>query len=187
MKRNQIITGLAALSLSITLAGCGGEGIKKTFGLEANPPDAFDVGTQAPLSLPPELGVLPSPNPGEPRPQQVDAAQQGLVAISPASALPASGASASSGQQALLQSAGPTPPSDIRADVNQSAMIASKPPSFVSRLMGNGPTPPPTVNAPAEARRLQENQALGQPVTTGTTPQQTQSGQSLWGAIMSVF
>ncbi|MDE8344030.1 MAG: DUF3035 domain-containing protein [Acidocella sp.] len=187
MKRNQIITGLAALSLSITLAGCGGEGIKKTFGLEANPPDAFDVGTQAPLSLPPELGVLPSPNPGEPRPQQVDAGQQGLVALSPASALPASGASVTGGQQALLQAAGPTPPSDIRADVNQSAMIASKPPGFVDRLMGNGPTPPPTVDASAEARRLQENQALGQPVTTGNTPQQTTQSPGLLSRFMNIF
>ena len=74
MKR-YFFSGIAACSLAIALSGCSGSGFKKTFGLEANPPDAFAVGTQPPLSLPPELGQLPPPNPGEPRPQQADAAQ----------------------------------------------------------------------------------------------------------------
>ncbi|HQT63770.1 MAG: hypothetical protein B7Z75_01975 [Acidocella sp. 20-57-95] len=187
MKRNHLINGLAALSLSITLAGCGGENIKKTFGLEANPPDAFDVGTQAPLSLPPELGTnLPKPNPGEPRPQEVDAGQAGLTTLSPASALaPTPGSTP--GQQALLQAAGPTPPAGIRADVNQSALIASKPPGFVSSLMGSGPAPAPTVDAAAEARRLQDNAATGQPVTAGPTPQQTNEKPGLLHSLLNIF
>ncbi len=45
--------------------------------------------------------------------------------------------------------------------------------------MGNGPTPPPTVNAPAEERRLQENEALGQPVTQGATPQNSNANRGL--------
>jgi len=171
MKRStKISASLIALTAGLALAGCS-DGMKKTFGLEANPPDAFDVGTQAPLSLPPELGALPAPNPGEPRPQQVDAAQEGEDALSPASALTPIPSTASPGEQALLQQAGPTPPADIRENVNQSALIASKPPGFVSSLMGAGPTGPVTVDAPAETRRLQENAALGQPVTNGATPQ----------------
>ena len=44
----------STLVLALVLAGCSNS-TKKEFGLEANPPDAFQVGVQPPLSLPPEL------------------------------------------------------------------------------------------------------------------------------------
>ncbi len=175
-----------ALALAIVLSGCSDD-MKKTFGLEANPPDAFQVGTQAPLSLPPELGVLPAPNPGQPRPQQVDAAQLGADTLNSASALTPAPTSQSPGEQALLQQAGPAPSADIRAQVNQNALIASKPPGFVAKLTGNGPVPAPTVNANAEQRRLQENEALGQPVTTGATPQDSNQKPGVVKSILNAF
>jgi len=187
MNASKFLSGLSVLALTLVLTGCGGDGFKKTFGLEANPPDAFDVGTQAPLSLPPELGTLPPPNPGEPRPQQVDASQAGLTALSPESAITPTATPSSAGQQALLDQAGPTPPAGIEADVNQSAMIASKPPGFVSRLMGTAPAPAPTVDAAAEARRLQENAALGEPVTQGQTPQDSGQKQGLFSSFLNLF
>jgi len=179
------LLALAAI-LALALAGCS-DGMKKTLGLEADPPDAFDVGTQAPLSLPPELGTLPPPSPGEPRPQEQDAAQAGLEAISPASAITPAGTADSSGQQALLDQAGPTPPDTIRADVNQSALVASKPPGFVNTLLGTGPTPPPTVDAAAESKRLQENAALGEPVTAGSTPQLDNTPPNLFQRFINLF
>ena len=139
-----------AAVFAIALTGCRAT-TKKTFGLEANPPDAFAVGTQAPLSLPPELGQLPPPNPGQPRPQQVDAAQARADVIAPATAITPAPSAPAPARQALLEQAGPTPPAGIRAEVNQQALIASKPPGFVSNLMGSGPTPVPTVDANAEA------------------------------------
>jgi len=183
--KNSLKTGVA-LSVLLALGACS-DGAKKTFGLEANPPDAFAVGTQAPLSLPPELGSLPPPVPGEPRPQQVDAAQDGLDALSPASSITPVSTATSPGQQALLQQAGPTPPPTIRADVNQTALIASKPPGFVNSLLGAGPTQPPTVDAAGEAKRLQENAALGQPVTTGETPQQTNQNPGMFQKFLNLF
>jgi len=179
------IVAIAAV-LAVSLTGCS-DGMKKTFGLEANPPDAFDVGTQAPLSLPPELGVLPPPTPGEPRPQEQDAAQAGLDALSPESAITPVGTVDSSGQQALLDQAGPTPPDTIRAQVNQTALVASKPPGFVSSLLGTGPTPPPTVDASAESKRLQENAALGEPVTAGSTPQVDNTPPNLLQRFVNLF
>jgi hypothetical protein len=178
--------GLAACSLVILLCGCSGSGFKKTFGLVATPPDAFAVGTQPPLSLPPELGQLPPPNPGEPRPQQTDAAQDGLDALSPASSITPAPDSSSAGEAALLDQAGPTPPPTIRADVNQTALIDSKPPGFVSSLMGSGPVQP-TVDAPAESRRLQENAALGQPPTTGDTPEDSNQKPGLFKRFLNIF
>ncbi|MDE8345551.1 MAG: DUF3035 domain-containing protein [Acidocella sp.] len=173
--------------LAIALTGCS-DATKKTFGLEANPPDAFDVGTQAPLSLPPELGQLPPPNPGQPRPQQVDAAQSGADAIDPGNAItPAPRAAATPGEQALLAQAGPTPPAGIRAAVNQDALVASKPPGFVAKLMGTAPATAPTVDAGAEQQRLQENEALGQPVTDGATPQTTNQSPGLMTRFLNIF
>jgi hypothetical protein len=173
----------STLVLALVLAGCS-DSTKKEFGLEANPPDAFQVGVQPPLSLPPELGQLPPPNPGQPRPQADDASQDGANILAPANT-PAPGATA--GEQALLQQSGPTPPADIRAQVNQNALVASKPPGFVSSLMGNGPAPTPVVDAPAEQQRLQENEALGQPVTTGATPQQTDQNPGLFRRFLNLF
>jgi Protein of unknown function (DUF3035) len=175
-----------AAVLSLALTGCN-DATKKTFGLEANPPDAFDVGTQAPLSLPPELGQLTPPNPGEPRPQQVDAAQAGADAIDPGNAITAAPSATTPGEQAFLQQAGPTPPAGIRAQVNQQALIASKPPGFVTKLMGNGPAPDPTVDANAEERRLQENAALGLPATNGSTPQDSNRPPGFFQRILNWF
>jgi hypothetical protein len=179
---NTSLRAAVAIVLITGLAGCS-DATKKTFGLEANPPEAFDVGTQAPLSLPPELGVLTPPNPGQPRPQQVDAAAAGADVIDPQNAITAAPAAASPGGEALLAAAGPAPAPGIRAQVNQNALVASKPPGFVAKVMGNGPTPPPTVDATQEQRRLQENAALGQPVTNGSTPQDSNKGQGIFGTI----
>jgi Protein of unknown function (DUF3035) len=172
--------------LALALTGCS-DATKKEFGLEANPPDAFQVGTQAPLALPPELSVLPAPNPGEPRPQQVNAAQAGADVLDPENALTSDPGNLSSGAQELLQQAGPTPPANIRAEINKNALIASKSPGFVSQLMGSGPTPPPTVNASAEERRLQENEALGQPVTQGATPQNSNANEGIFDRLANFF
>jgi len=188
MKRN-IQTGLLTLILAAALGGCSGSssGFKKTFGLTANSPDAFEVGTEPPLSLPPELGQLPPPNPGQPRPQQTDAAQEGLDALSPASSIIPPPASGSEGEQAFLEQAGPTPPPSIRADVNQTSLIQSKPAGFVGNLMGEGPTPEPTVDAAAESRRLQDNAALGQPATAGTTPVDSNQKPNLFQRFFNLF
>jgi Protein of unknown function (DUF3035) len=182
----KIVSAACTIVLAIALTGCS-DATKKTFGLEANPPDAFAVGTQPPLSLPPELGALPPPNPGEPRPQQIDAAQAGANAIDPDNAITPAPSTASPGEQALLDQAGPPPPASIRAQVNQSALIASKPPGFVSSVMGNGPAPVPTVDAAAEQRRLQENAALGQPATNGASPQDSNQSPGFFGRIWNAF
>jgi hypothetical protein len=182
----KIVSAACTIVLAIALTGCS-DATKKTFGLEANPPDAFTVGTQPPLSLPPELGALPPPNPGAPRPQQMDAAQAGANALDPANAITQAPSTPTPGEQALLDQAGPTPPAGIRAQVNQNALIASKPPGFVSSVMGNGPTPVPTVDAAAEQRRLQENAALGQPATNGATPQDSNQNPGFFGRIWNAF
>jgi hypothetical protein len=184
----QIARTAAAILLLAALAGCS-DNTKKTFGLEANPPDEFAVGTQAPLSLPPELGTLPPPNPGEPRPQQVDAATQGANVIASANAITPAPAAQTPGEQALLGAAGPAPPAYIRAQVNQNALEASKSPSFVQKLLNQAPAAPPapTVDPAAEAARLQQDAALGIPASNDPTPENAPVQKGILQTIESWF
>ncbi|MFN7000635.1 MAG: DUF3035 domain-containing protein, partial [Elioraea tepidiphila] len=86
------------------LAACGGD-TARTFGFTRDPPDEFQVQTQAPLSMPPEFGLRP-PRPGAPRPQEMaarDAAQGLLVARTVTGTVPlAPRAGVSAGEAALL-------------------------------------------------------------------------------------
>lgn len=176
----------STLSVALALAGCS-NGMKKTFGLEASPPDAYQVGALPPLSLPPELGQLTAPNPGQPPTQEVSAAQQGANVVAPGDALLTGNQPTSAAGQAFLGEAGPAPAGDIRAEVNRNAAVASRPGSFVNQLMGTNPNAPTVVNAGAEQSRLQENAALGKPVTAGQTPQETPVSTGLLQKLKNLF
>jgi hypothetical protein len=163
------------LAVGTALAGC--ESAKKAVGLGKNPPDEFQVVAQAPLSIPPDFN-LPAPTPGAPRPQdgspQVTAENALLANSASGTAAPDTGAAQSSGEQALLQTAGATGADpNIRTVVNQEASAetaASQ--GLLDRLVfWREPEPAGTIVDPtAEQQRLQQNAALGQPVTTGATP-----------------
>ncbi|MCF3946706.1 MULTISPECIES: DUF3035 domain-containing protein [Acidiphilium] len=183
-----VLLGVIAIGSTLGLAGCSGAA--KTFGLEVTPPNAYEVATEAPLSIPPELGTLPAPQPGAPRPQQISASQQAEEVLAPQTALANADTSMGPGQQALLQEAGPTPPAGIRAEVDRQANLQSRSPDFLHSLMsfgGSGQTSS-VVNASAEQRRLQENAALGEPATKGATPHQsaTQS-KGLLNRLLGIF
>jgi hypothetical protein len=90
----------------LALAGCGG-GPNGVFS-KRNAPDEFAVGRAAPLTVPPDFTLVP-PRPGQPRPQDADSSQQALDALF------GGRRSASAGEAALLQSAGPTPPPGVRS------------------------------------------------------------------------
>ncbi|WP_298223690.1 DUF3035 domain-containing protein [Acidocella sp.] len=176
----------STILLALALAGCT-DGMKKSFGLEANPPDAYQVGTLPPLSLPPEMGQLPPPNPGQPPTQQASAAQQGADVVDAANALPVASQPISAAGQAFLDQAGPAPQGNIRAEVNKNAAVASRSGGFVDKLMGDNPNAPKVVNASEEQRRLQENAALGQPATKGATPEETAASPGLFQRFLDLF
>lgn len=54
-----LITRACLFTLGITLTGC--EGVRSTLGLDRSPPDEFAVLKRAPLSMPPEMNILPPP------------------------------------------------------------------------------------------------------------------------------
>jgi hypothetical protein len=170
--------GLARIAgliiIGITLVGCGGD-TARSFGFQRDPPDEFVSARRAPLSLPPDYALRP-PAPGAPRPQELSAREGGEAALLGVTAVAATPAATSAGEQAFLSSAGPSPqvPSDVlrrRVD-EETRRLDQADRSFADRLIfWREPQPGGiAVDARAESQRLRTNAALGQPPSTGDTP-----------------
>jgi hypothetical protein len=98
MKFTRVAVG-ALLIGAAGLAGC--QSASKAFGLAKVTPDEFRVVTKAPLTLPPDYSLRP-PEPGEPRPQELQpesAARQALQGVR-------EGDVRSDGEKLLAQKAG---------------------------------------------------------------------------------
>jgi hypothetical protein len=169
------IAAIVLIAAGLGLSGC--ENARKALGFEKSPPDEFRIVTRAPLSLPPDYGLRP-PQPGAPRPQEVfgpQAARQALIGSTTTGFDGGSGAEArSSAESALLARAGADRANPgIRDTVNrESGQLAAADRSFLDRVMFWRAPPPigTVVDAPREAQRLRENQALGRSVSEGETP-----------------
>ena len=161
---------LAAPLLALALAGCGDD-LSRTIGLTRDAPDEFTVTTRAPLSMPPDFSLRP-PRPGASRPQELSERQQAEATLSPAAALGGTPAGTSPGQRALVASAGPAAPRDIRNQVDAEAQLDQPSRSFTDRLMfwKPGPAPGTSVDPRRESQRLRQNAALGASPESGDTP-----------------
>jgi len=178
---------LALALLGLGLAGC--QNTKEMLGLTKRSPDEFQVVSRAPLSMPPDYSLRP-PTPGAPRPQEgtvQDQAKNIVTGYSGRSTstlapdqIPPVGegegqqTAESAGESAFLQSAGLTGVDpNIRKLVDQETAADEESSTTVldSLIFWRKPEPYGKVVDPAaEQKRLQENQALGQPVDTGNTP-----------------
>ena len=178
---------LSALLL-VAVAGCGLGGctfLTDAVGLGKHPPDEFQVVTHPPLEMPPNDDLV-TPKPGAPRPQEESAAQlaeaavigtggqaEGTDTASATQIVPT--AVATPGEDAFLQTAGvgkadPKIRQLVNAEADQEAN-AIKNSLYNTIIFWQTPPPPGTVvDAKAEQQRLQENAALGQPLTQGPTP-----------------
>ncbi|MEO1249176.1 MAG: DUF3035 domain-containing protein [Pseudomonadota bacterium] len=173
-----------AISLALlgTLSACGAG---QVFGIDRSTPDEFAVVSRAPLTLPPDYDLRP-PEPGAPRPQEGTAADQvgriltgGEAAAGPtvndAIVSTADGpAPLSSGEQTLLAGlgAGQADP-DIRRLIDaESDALYSADEGLLDRLLFWQTQDPDgvVIDASGEARRLAENEALGQPIDAGEVP-----------------
>ncbi|WP_298725597.1 DUF3035 domain-containing protein [uncultured Ferrovibrio sp.] len=166
------------LACPLILAGC--DSTREALGLNKKSPDEFAVVTKAPLVLPPEFGLRP-PEPGAPRPQDIQARDRAQAALggrtvtSPlTSAQRNPTSSVSAGEAALLQQARATSVDpDIRRKVNEDfTQLAERDRSFVDRLIFWQEAEPPglAVDPVKEAQRLRENAATGKSVTAGDVP-----------------
>ena len=166
-----VLLPIAAFGLG--LSGC--QATKQALGLGKFPPNEFDVVTHPPLAMPPNDDLVP-PDPGAPRPQEQSATQLAEAAVVGSVGVdPAATDAGSPGEQAFLQTAGASNADPkIRQIVDKEADAESqavKDSLYNKLIFWQTPEPPGTVIDPkAEQQRLQENAALGKPLTTGPTP-----------------
>lgn len=167
-----MLVGLAVIA-PVAACSTSGDSLSRSIGLTRDVPDEFVVTTRAPLSMPPNFSLRP-PSPGAQRPQEMTQSLAAETALVPETALagtPVQG-TLSRGQTALLDAAGPPAPADIRTTVNRDAASEADNHGLTDKLMFWKSTPLPgiVVDPSAEAKRLRENAALGQPEDTGDTP-----------------
>jgi len=157
------------------VGGCEGNDL---LGGGKRAPDEFAVYSRAPLSLPPDYALRP-PAPGTGPSQNVmprDEAKSALVGgeFNSQSANSASVSSYSPGTRNLLEHTGALAADpDIRNLVNRETTILTEEDQSLSERIMFWKTPVEygTVVDPAEeAKRINETQALGQPITVGETP-----------------
>lgn len=157
---------LAAIAATM-LAGCGGEPARKILGFDQSTPDEFAVAPRAPLAMPP-TDELPPPQLGARRPQEPLPADQARLILFGEPAAVAVAPSAA--EQALLAEAGASPSPDIRTTVELETrdIVASN--STVLFFWQRPRISGDVIDARAEAERLNQAAAAGQPATSGETP-----------------
>ncbi|MBT4890354.1 MAG: DUF3035 domain-containing protein [Rhodospirillales bacterium] len=151
-------------------------GVREQFIQGKQAPDEFAVYSRAPLSIPPEYN-LRAPEPGVDRPQEVnpeDIAQQVILGSITNSSMDLEALDEASGIQVLLRDAGALDVDhSIREIVNKESSVLAEEDQTVMESIMYWKTPSEygsAVDPTLENKRIQENQALGQPLTTGEVP-----------------
>jgi len=168
---------LAMVAAALILGAC--ESARKVVGTVKAPPDEFAVYSRPPLSLPPDYGLRP-PEPGRSRPQAITPTIEAKAAILGKTATIDANrdkvAGASPGTLSILKATGgiDADPS-IRQVVNQETSILSEEDKrFLDKLIfwvDDKPYDGTIVDAAKEQKRIQKNQALGNEITDGETPE----------------
>jgi len=116
-----------AALLILLLAGCSDDSMTRNFSLSRDSAPQTMASTQMPLSTPPSITLRPArPGAIAPNRDATQSAEQGA---------------GSTGQNALLEAAGPAASSDIRTVINEHSGLVYPDPGFVNQLMQW--TPPP--------------------------------------------
>lgn len=171
-------SALLCLSVvALALAGCGD--VREQLGLEKQAPDEFRVVARAPLTVPPEFALRP-PRPGAARPQvgtPTDQARRTVFRLGDQQptveeVMPDDGRSL--GERSILMQAGANEADpEIRQVVDRETQrVNAESQDFLEDLIFWRDAQPTgdVIDAEAEARRLREAQAIGQPVTGAGTP-----------------
>jgi len=172
------ISGIAMMiALAVTLSAC--TSAKKVLSNQKDAPDEFVVYQRPPLSLPPEFSLHP-PSADAEGPQAIsptDQARAALLQQTPRLQDQAQkNPNLSDGLNAIMNKTGAsTADPSIREVVNSETTILSKEDKRLADKMifwvDDKPYEGTVVDAKKEQLRIQENQALGKPITEGGTPQ----------------
>lgn len=166
-----------AAGFALVLSGCSN--LSHTLGLEKQPPDEFTVVQSPPLVMPPDFGLRPPASPSQ-KPAETpveEQARQTVFRLNDSAATPLGAPSTTDngltpGENALLAQAGASNANPAIRDQVDAETAASPDETFADKLLfwKTPQKPDETLDASAEAKRLQQNAALGQPVTNGATP-----------------
>ena len=154
------------------MQGCGE--VRNALGYEKQAPDEFAVVARAPLSVPPNFQLRP-PQPGAERPQEPSkrhGARDLIVKnVTKSTSTSASRTGGEGSMRRLLGTDEAQP--GIRDIVNrETAAFVYGDEAFIDKILfwKKKRAPGIVVDAEKEKKRLQENAALGKPVTNGETP-----------------
>lgn len=149
---------VAIMAAAAAASGCST--VANSLGITKQTPDEFRIVTRAPLTLPPDYSLRP-PQPGAPRPQELDPDAEARAALFGQDI----GQSASGGERAFVSAAGAdaADPS-IRAAVDyESDGVVRRNQEFADRVIdfeGADAQTAASADAEAEARRLEEEEAI---------------------------
>ncbi len=174
---------VAVVALALVVGGC--QSVRDLAGQGKRPPDEFTVYKRTPLSVPPDFSLKP-PVAGavtEGTSARADARQAllgsaGVTDPGADATAYRAGASAAAAQSAGLsalldRTGGINADPNIRSIVNrETTILADADKSLTDRLMfwSKAKEYGAVVDPAKEARRIQDNQALGKPIIAGATP-----------------
>ncbi|NQW02373.1 MAG: DUF3035 domain-containing protein [Rhodospirillales bacterium] len=174
------LPSLILLTLVAVFALSGCESAKKAFGGNKSAPDEFVVYSRPPLSQPPDFSLRP-PTPGVARPQSelpADIARDALLGTDNSSrqrlASVRQDEAATPGLQALMKNTGATDADpDIRRKIDEeTSILAEEDQRLVDKMIfwvDDKPFQGTVLDPQKEQQRIREAQALGKPVTEGST------------------
>lgn len=171
------------LMAATALAGC--DGARKALVQSKAAPDEFEVYTRAPLTMPPDYGLRPPADGQTAEAGAVstrDDARRVLLGSPTAPVQPIEAATPGTSMLLAMAGAEHAEPGIRQIVDRETSSYATEDLRFMERLMyGDEANGAGTVVDPAgEAKRIQETQALGQPINAGDTPmietKQTSSG-----------
>ncbi|MDE3016628.1 MAG: DUF3035 domain-containing protein [Pseudomonadota bacterium] len=181
---------LAAASFAL-LTACSGNTVKTTLGLDRGAPDEFRVVSRPPLSVPPQFNLMPPSATARPPGQQPVSHQAASMVFGNATAapsLPASAKLSTSAESQFLKDAGADQADPhIRDEMAQQHYVTQEQQdnsSWWNFFSTNPPKQDPVVNASKESQRIDQDQAAGQPVTTGDTPMAKQGDTGILGRLL---
>ena len=159
MTQSSRFTLIALLSGCCLLQACGS--VKKSLGIDRDPPDEFAVTpSMQPLDMPPDFFSLPTPDPGAPRPQDVKDLEEKRAQVFGMTPQKGEG---SEGEQTILQLAGvengKPEGKDIRRTIDEESHIEqAKSGTTVLQKLGIKKTQAPgeVINPYEEAAELEQ-------------------------------
>jgi hypothetical protein len=163
---NKPIMMLAVLAAASAATGCAS--VSRAVGGAKVSPDEYRVVSQAPLTLPPDYSLRP-PRPGEPRPQELQPADDARAALFGQDVA----AGATQGERTLVTHAGAEAVDpNIRDTIDfESQGVVRRNENFVNRVLsfgGNGAAAAAPLDAAAEQQRLADEEAVRRATGGGT-------------------